>query len=71
MSDPQEQRLEELERRLAHYERMAEDLSRVVADQGREIEVLTIQVRHLAARLREAGEGWERSPQDDRPPPHY
>jgi len=64
-------RLVELESRLAHHERMAEELSAVVAEQGRTIELLTRQVRRLTDRLLDAEAGWQRSPQDDKPPPHY
>jgi SlyX protein len=66
-----ELRLVELESRIAHHERMAEDLSQVIADQGRVIDLLVAQMRRLTDRIREAEAGWERSPQDDRPPPHY
>ncbi len=66
-----EKRLIELESRIAHHERMAEDLSQVIADQGRVIDLLVAQVRRLTDRVREAEAGWDRSPQDDKPPPHY
>ncbi|MEO5372747.1 MAG: SlyX family protein [Alphaproteobacteria bacterium] len=66
-----EQRVIELECRLAHYERAAEDLSSVVVAQGREIDTLTFQVRRLTERLKELEAGWEPSSQDSKPPPHY
>lgn len=69
--DALEARVVELEIRLAHFERMAEDLSTVIAGQGRAIDLMSHQLRRLTERLREAETGWERSPQDDRPPPHY
>jgi SlyX protein len=69
--DARDVRLVELESRLAHHERMAEELSAVVAEQGRTIELLTRQVRRLTDRLLDAEAGWQRSPQDDKPPPHY
>lgn len=71
VSEALERRLIDLESRLAHHERAAEDISAVLADQGRIIDVLTLQVRRLTERLREVESGWERSPQDDKPPPHY
>ena len=71
MPDPLEARLVELESRLAHHERMAEDLSAVLADQGRAIELLTRQLRRVTERLLDSEAGWQRSPQDDKPPPHY
>ncbi len=71
MADTPDVRLVELESRLAHHERMAEDLSAVVAEQGRAIERLALQLRRLTDRLLDAEAGWQRSPQDDKPPPHY
>lgn len=71
LSEALECRLMELESRITHHERMAEDLSAVLNDQGRIIDVLTLQVRRLTERVRDAEAGWERSPQDDKPPPHY
>lgn len=71
MDETLERRLIELESRVAHHERMAEDLSSVIADQGRTIDMLNERVRRLIGRLRELEAGWERSPQDDKPPPHY
>jgi SlyX protein len=71
MSEGDEPRLIALESRLAHHERMAEELSQIVADQGRTIDRLTLQIKRLIERLREAEAAWERSPQDDKPPPHY
>ena len=71
MSDPVESRLVELEIRLAHHERLAEDLSAVIAEQGGVIDRLTLQMRRLAERLGELEAGWPRPPQDDKPPPHY
>jgi SlyX protein len=66
-----ERRLIDLETRLAHHERMAEELSAVVFEQGRAIDLLTAQVRRLKERIGMLEAGSERSPQDDRPPPHY
>ncbi len=71
MTDPVESRLIELETRLAHHERLAEDLSAVMAGQGQVIDRLAAQVRRLAERLAELDAGWSRPPQDDKPPPHY
>lgn len=66
-----EQRLIALETRLTHHERMAEELSDVLAEQQRTIELLTAQVKRLTARMRDLAAGWSPSPQDDKPPPHY
>jgi SlyX protein len=69
--DDMQQRLIALETRLTHHERMAEELSDVLAEQQRTIDMLTAQVRRLTGRLQEIAAGWSPSPQDDRPPPHY
>lgn len=66
-----ERRLIDLESRLAHHERTAEELSSVVFEQGQAIDRLTIQVRRLKERILLLESGTERSPMDDRPPPHY
>jgi SlyX protein len=67
-----EARIVELERRLALQERMAEELSAVVADQARTIDALNARLRGLTGRLQSVEDAaWERSPQDDKPPPHY
>lgn len=71
MDDAAEIRFTELETRLAHHERMGEELSAVVFEQGRTIDLLTAQVRRLRDRLGMLEAGGERSPQDDKPPPHY
>lgn len=70
-SDALEARVVELEIRLAHHERMAEELSMVIAQQGRTMDMMAVRVQRLTERLREAESGWDRSPQDDKPPPHY
>ena len=70
-SDDAEQRLVALESRLSHHERMAEELSEVVARHARDIDILTVEVRRLRERLGEVEAGWSGSPQDDKPPPHY
>ncbi|MGE5477332.1 MAG: SlyX family protein [Bacteroidales bacterium] len=71
MDEMLENRLVELESRIAHHERMAEDLSSVIAEQGRTIDLLTQRMQRMIARMRDMETGWERSPQDDKPPPHY
>jgi SlyX protein len=72
MTEILEPRIVELERRLALHERMAEELSAVVAEQGHTIDALTLRVRKLLERLQTVeAVAWDRSPQDDKPPPHY
>ncbi len=70
-ADGLEQRLIDLESRLAHHERMAEDLSDVIAEQGRLIDRMTLQLRRLIDRVGELEAGPVRSPFDEPPPPHY
>lgn len=64
-------RVIELETRLTHQERMADELSSVVAEQGRLVDRLTARLRLLTDRLADYESGWRPSPQDDKPPPHY
>ncbi len=66
-----DQRLTDLESRLAHHEKMAEEMSQVLFEQGRTIDRLTAQLRRLREQMAEVEFGGGRSPQDDRPPPHY
>lgn len=63
---------EKLEEKLSHLQRMADDLSDVVARQGAEIDRLTRRVQMLMEReaTREA-EGGGPAPFTDRRPPHY
>ncbi|MFC7332759.1 SlyX family protein [Rhodocista pekingensis] len=63
-------RVTELEIRLTHQDRMLEELSDVVAAQARTIDTLTLRLRLVTERLRDA-ESWRPSPQDEKPPPHY
>lgn len=70
-SDDMQQRLIALETRLTHHERMAEEMSDVLAEQRRSIDLLTAQLRRLTDRMRDMAADWSSSPQDDRPPPHY
>ena len=70
MSDDLERRLVEVEQRLTFAERMAEDLSGVVAEQGRLIDALDRKLAELRKRFEETAT-WQPAPQDDRPPPHY
>jgi len=71
MSESEEERLIALESRLAHYERMAEEISDVLVAQGRTIERLTSEVRRLRDRVREFEMAPSRAIQDEPPPPHY
>ena len=71
MPDPIEERLIALEIRLTHHERMVEEMSEIIARQAETIDLLSAQLRRLNGRLSEVAAGWQPSPQDDKPPPHY
>jgi SlyX protein len=64
--------IEQLQERVAHLERMVEELSDMVADRGRETDVLTRRVEMLLRREaeREAGEATG-IPLADQRPPHW
>lgn len=70
-TDSLSQRLIDIEHRLAHSERVNEDLSAIVARQAAEIDLLNRKIEVLSGRLKEAASQWEASPQDSKPPPHY
>jgi SlyX protein len=61
----------DLEIRLAHYERMLDEMSEVMARQDQTIDLMAAQIRRLQERLRDMSAGWQASPQDEKPPPHY
>ena len=69
MSADSEERLMKLEMRLAHFEAMMDDMSDVIAEQGREVYMLRERLRMVTEQLKNMDTG--RSPQDDQPPPHY
>lgn len=62
-------RLTELEIRLAHHERVAEDLSAVLLEQQNTIDALRAMVLHLRDRIGALER--DRPLADDKPPPHY
>jgi SlyX protein len=64
-----EDRVIALETRLAHFERVAEELSDIVLEQGKNIDLLKLQLQRLQEKL--ADLAWEKAPADERPPPHY
>jgi SlyX protein len=70
-TDSLSQRLLDIEHRLAHSERMTEDLSTIVAKQASEISMLNQKIALLTQRLKESGGAWDPSPRDSEPPPHY
>lgn len=71
MSEELELRLAEMETRLAHFERLSDDLSDIVARQGKEIDRLKQQVGALSSRVLDLQQDWRPGAADDKPPPHY
>lgn len=70
MSEALERRVIDLEARIAYYERTAEDLSTVMYEQGKTIDLLLKQVQRLKERILELEDGGSRVPPNERPP-HY
>ena len=66
-----EGRLERLESRMAHFERVSDDLSDVVARQAAAIDQLQRRVAALTDRVLDLQDGQQRAPSDEKPPPHY
>lgn len=69
-SVPPGARIEALEVRIAHQERVIEDLNKSVTDQWKQIDGLTKQVARMADRLQRLEDN---APSSDaaEPPPHY
>lgn len=65
------QELERLEERIAHLERVVDDLSEVVAKQDAELRRLGALTRQLAAREAEREAGGEGAVFRDERPPHW
>jgi SlyX protein len=65
-----EDRLVDIEVKLAHQEQLLSDLDQVVTDQQAKIMRLEDWCTELSDRVRSAGEGATDAPHDDRPP-HY
>lgn len=67
-----EDRINELEVRLAHQDDLLEKLNQVVADQQQRIMDLEKLVELLTGRYRDIAESVDRlTPHQDAPPPHY
>jgi len=71
MNSKSDTRLTELESSLAHHERMAEDLSEMLAEQARAVDELSQRLRRLTDRVAALEAGGSGAPPDDQPPPHY
>jgi SlyX protein len=64
-------RIDELESRLAHHEKMQEELSAVIAEQGKIIDQLREQARRQNDKLRELADDMSQKAPGDVTPPHY
>jgi SlyX protein len=69
-ADRMAERVTELETRLAHFEATADELSSVVAEQGRLIDRLGARLRAATDRMAAMAASLP-EPADDKPPPHY
>ena len=66
-----ENRLIDIESKLAHQEHLLDELNQAVTDQQARIHDLEELGRHLLDRLRAVGEGGTAESADDERPPHY
>lgn len=64
-------RFDELEIRIAHQERMIEDLNTAITAQWKLIDRLEREVRRLSDRVADAEQSISAAPPVERPPPHY
>ena len=64
-------RLEALEMRIAHQDRIIDDLNKSVTEQWKQIEMLTRQVERFADRLKSIEDNAPSSGEAEPPPPHY
>lgn len=65
--------MQKLEEKIAHLERIVDDLSAIIAKQAEDISILKRRVEMLMRREgeREAADGSHTFGANDRPPPHY
>ncbi len=64
-------RIAELETRLAHQEHNIDELSSVVAEQARLLDLLREQLRRMTERVETVEDALPGQTADDKPPPHY
>ena len=64
-------RFEALEMRIAHQERAIEDLSTTIAEQWKQVDVLTKQLARFGDRLQQVEDNTQSPAADEPPPPHY
>ncbi|WP_425404554.1 SlyX family protein [Hwanghaeella sp.] len=71
MNSDSVERLRDIEARLAHFERLCDDLSDIVAGQSKEIVRLKQQLGALSSRVLDLQQDWRPGGADEKPPPHY
>lgn len=74
MADPHDvlsERIDNLEMRVAHQERVIEVLDRTVIEQWAKLDQALARIRQLEARLMEIQPSNIRDPSEETPPPHY
>ncbi len=64
-------RIELLEARIAHQDRIIEDLNAAVTDQWKQIDMLVKQIARMGDRLQSVEENVPPSGATEPPPPHY
>ncbi|MEA2929126.1 MAG: SlyX protein [Hyphomicrobiales bacterium] len=64
-------RIEALEVRIAHQDRIIEDLNKSVTDQWKQIDGLAKQIARMADRLQRVEDSASSPDAADPPPPHY
>jgi SlyX protein len=64
-------RIDALEMRLVHQDEVIEDLNKIVIEQWKQIDLLTLRVTRLGDRLEAIKDGGVADPQQEPPPPHY
>ena len=66
-----EERLIELETKLAFQETIVEELNEIVTRQQQQLDILQSAIEQLNDRLKSASEETVMEPAQERPPPHY
>ena len=64
-------RIDDLEVRAAHHERMIEDLNQTITAQWKDIDRLKREIERLSDRLASAENAIDSNPADEPPPPHW
>lgn len=64
-------RIDELEIRIVHQDRIIEDMHEVIARQWHAIDELTRRLNSLGGRMQAVEENAGAPPSDEPPPPHY